>query len=108
MQEMGLDLQRIRAGYANMFLSQIFAETFADCSGCPVELYNTDGALGAARGAGFGSGYYSTFRDCFRGMDIIRQIDPDKKRSKILGEVYGKWKIGLEEILETNKQYAEV
>jgi xylulokinase len=42
MQNMGLDLRRIRAGYANMFLSKVFAETFADCTGCPVELFNTD------------------------------------------------------------------
>ena len=44
MQEMGLSLKRIRAGYSNMFLSELFAQTFANCSDCPVELYNTDGA----------------------------------------------------------------
>ena len=70
MQGMGLSMNRIRAGYANMFLSGLFSETFADCSGCPVELYNSDGAVGAARAAGFGTKYYTQFSDCYRGMEI--------------------------------------
>ncbi len=100
LQEMGFALERIRAGYANMFLSKVFAETFADCSGHPVELYNTDGAVGAARGAGFGSGYYPQLKDCFRGMELVRRIDPDRKNSDNLKEVYARWKLGLEEILQ--------
>src|SRR5262249_14781019 len=58
MQQMGVQLTTIRAGYANMFLSDVFATTFANATNCTVELYNTDGALGAARAAGIGSGYY--------------------------------------------------
>lgn len=100
LRDMGISLNRIRAGYANMFLSKIFAETFADCSECPVELYNTDGAVGAARGAGFGSGYYAQLKDCFRGMELVRQIDPDKNNSVYIREVYAKWKMGLEQILK--------
>ena len=48
MEEMGMNLRTVRAGHANMFLSPVFAESFAHLSGCPIELYNTDGALGAA------------------------------------------------------------
>jgi xylulokinase len=98
LREMGIGMERIRAGYANMFLSKVFAETFADCSGCPVELYNTDGAVGAARGAGYGSGYYPQLKDCFRGMELIRRVDPDKTHSGEIKEVYANWKTGLEEI----------
>ena len=100
MQHMGLDLKRIRAGYANMFLSNVFSETFANCIGSPVELYNTDGAVGAARGAGFGSGYYPQVSDCFRGMELIRQITPDKKTTNLTREIYNQWKQGLEEIID--------
>jgi xylulokinase len=99
MKEMGLGLKQIRAGYANMFLSKVFAETFADCTGCPVELFNTDGAVGAARGAGFGSGYYPQIKDCFQGMELVQRVDPDKHRTKIIKEIYGQWRQGLQEMV---------
>ena len=99
MQGMGLNMERIRAGHANMFLSDVFSETFANCSGSPVELYNTDGAVGAARGAGLGSGFYSQVRDCFRGMELVRQVVPDIKKTDQIREIYSKWKEGLEEIV---------
>jgi xylulokinase len=100
MQEMGLPLHRIRAGYANMFLSELFSETFANCSGCPVELYNTDGAVGAARAAGFGSKYYPQLKDCFRGMEIVRRVEPEKNKTTRIKEIYGQWKKELENILK--------
>ena len=100
MQEMGLSLSRIRAGYANMFLSGLFSQTFADLIDCPVELYNSDGAVGAARGAGYGSGYYPQIADCFRGMKIIQNIEPDKKHQAQIRGIYSKWKDGLAKIIE--------
>ncbi len=101
MQAMGLSLTRIRAGFANMFLSNLFTETFANLSGCPVELYNSDGAVGAARGAGFGSGYYKQFSDCFRGMEIVHQVDPVEKEVIRIKEIYAQWKKGLKNILNS-------
>jgi xylulokinase len=103
MQQMGLSLNRIRAGYANMFLSGLFSETFANSSGCPVELYNTDGAIGAARGAGFGSKFYPQLKDCFRGMEIIRRVEPEKNKIARISEIYGEWKNGLENLLKSKK-----
>ncbi len=100
MQEMGLTLNRIRAGYANMFLSGLFSQTFANCSGCPVELYNTDGAVGAARAAGYGKKFYSQLSDCYRGMERIKLVEPEKNNSDRIKEIYGQWKNGLEEILK--------
>jgi xylulokinase len=99
MKGMGLPLQRVRAGHANMFLSGIFAQTFSDCSNCPVELYNTDGAVGAARGAGYGIRFYPHFKDCFRGMELVRRIEPDKNNLDQIREIYGDWKEGLQQIL---------
>ena len=96
MQEMGLQLNLIRAGHANMFLSELFGQTFATVTGCPLELYNTDGAIGAARGAGVGSKYYSDMKDCFRGMKQIRRIEPESRNSQLLKEIYGQWKAGLQ------------
>ena len=101
MQSMGLSLDRIRAGYANMFLSGLFSQTFADLSGCPVELYNSDGAVGAARGAGFGHKFYPQLRDCFRGMEVVRRVDPEKTNTGRIREIYNRWKEGLENILQS-------
>jgi xylulokinase len=103
MQGMGLFMNRIRAGYANMFLSGLFSQTFADCSGCPVELYNTDGAVGAARAAGYGKKFYAQPGDCYRGMELIRVVEPDKKNTERIKEIYGEWKTELEEILKSKK-----
>jgi len=103
MVEMGLPLKRVRAGMANMFLSPLFSQTFANLIHCPVELYNTDGALGAARGAGYGSGYYANIRDCYAGMEIVSRIDPVKQEANQIREIYERWKRGLSNILLNNK-----
>jgi xylulokinase len=103
MVEMGLSLKRVRAGMANMFLSPLFARTFANLIHCPVELYNTDGALGAARAAGYGSGYYAHIRDCYAGMEIVSRIDPAERDANQIRGIYEHWKKGLSDILQ--KEY---
>lgn len=100
MQEMGLPIKRIRAGNANMFLSRLFSQTFANSSGCPVELYNTDGAVGAARGAGFGVKYFAQLKECYHGMELVRLVEPEKNNQKKVRELYHEWKSGLVEILK--------
>ncbi|HLY71019.1 MAG TPA: FGGY family carbohydrate kinase [Puia sp.] len=92
MQDMGMELQTIRAGYANMFMSEVFAHTFSNVSNCVVELFNTDGAIGAARGAGVGSGYYKNFAECFEGMKVIQRIEPEKKSHQATKDAYQRWK----------------
>lgn len=92
MEEMGLRMKTIRAGYANMFLSEVFASTFANTTGCVIELYNTDGAVGAARAAGIGAGIYKDFAASFKGMDLIKKIEPVKEQVQLSQEVYNNWK----------------
>ncbi|HSZ85986.1 MAG TPA: FGGY family carbohydrate kinase [Puia sp.] len=92
MQTMGMELRTIRAGFANMFLSETFAQTFSNVSNCVVELYNTDGAVGAARAAGVGSGYYKNFSESFKGMEIINRIEPEKRSLQQTQDVYQNWK----------------
>ena len=60
MKNIGIDASVIKAGKANMLLSPIFRETLAGISRATIELYNTDGAVGAARAAGVGSDYYKS------------------------------------------------
>jgi xylulokinase len=92
MKEMGMGLKTIRAGHANMFLSDVFATTFSNVSNCVIELYNTDGAAGAARAAGVGAGFYKNFSACFNGMEMIKKIEPEKKSLQQTADAYQNWK----------------
>lgn len=81
----GLDILRennikpkvIRAGKANMFLSDVFTEAFVNATQVPVELYETDGSIGAAIGAGVGINYFSSTKEAFKKMKKIKTIEPD-------------------------------
>ncbi len=92
MQQMGMELKTIRAGHTNMFLSELFATTFSNVSDCVIELYNTDGAAGAARAAGYGAGFYKNFAECFKGMEVIRKIEPEKKSIQQTVDAYQNWR----------------
>jgi xylulokinase len=96
METVGVSLKNIRAGEANMFLSPVFRETFANVSGATVELYNTDGAQGAARAAGFGLGYYKNRADAFTGLTALQTIEPDSEAVAATKDAYGQWKQALE------------
>lgn len=95
MQEMGMPMKVIRAGNANMFLSPVFRDTLAGVAQCDIELYNTDGALGAARGAAFGAGICKTREETFTGLTKIQQIEPDKQKGNQYKEAYLNWKESL-------------
>ncbi len=95
MAQLGIDAKVIRAGHANMFLSPLFRETLAGVSGATIELYNTDGAIGAARGAALGSGYYANEDEAFVGLNKIEQIEPNNNNKEAYTEAYEKWKTVL-------------
>ena len=84
----------IRSGRANMVLSPLFRETLASVSGATIELYDTDGAIGAARGAGLGSGVYATPEEAFGPMQRLLTVEPTKDTS--YREAYERWKSILE------------
>jgi xylulokinase len=89
----------IRAGMANMFLSETFRNTIASLSGAEIQLYNTDGALGAARAAAYGAGFYNSFDEAFKDLECIKTIKPDLKNESEYKIAYEKWKIELEKKL---------
>lgn len=91
MQNMGMAMETVRAGHANMFLSPLFRETFVNTTGTTLELYNTDGAQGAARGAGVGAGIYSNFSECFNGLKKIDVIEPTSDKQEQYKEAYDSW-----------------
>ena len=89
--DMGVDLKTVRAGNANMFLSPVFCEAFSNTTDTVVELYNTDGSVGAARGAGLGVGYYKNEKESFIGLEKIKTIEPDARKKDLYTEAYNKW-----------------
>ena len=94
--DMGIEIKTVRAGSANMFLSPIFASAFATVTDAHVELYNTDGSQGAARGAGLGAGVYKDFVEAFTGLKKTRTIEPDASLKDQYAEAYSKWHKVLE------------
>ena len=96
MQNIGINASVIRAGKANMFLSPIFRDTLAGITGATIELYNTDGSVGAARGAGVGSGYYKSFNEAFSNLKKLETIVPNNSKKAEYQEAYNNWKVELE------------
>ena len=88
MKELGLRPDIIRAGQANLFLSPLFRKTLATLSGAGIELYNTDGALGAARGAALGAGLYSSREEAFSSLKIVGMTDPSDDDRAALEDSY--------------------
>ncbi len=95
MESMGLKIDRIHAGNANMFLSPIFRDTLASVSGATIALVDTDGAAGAAKGAGIGAGIYRDNREAFGTLKVLGLIEPASDRTPYL-EAYARWKSILE------------
>ncbi|WP_348717097.1 FGGY family carbohydrate kinase [uncultured Alistipes sp.] len=96
MRGMGLDPSVIRAGKANLFLSPLFRETLATLSGARIELFNTDGSLGAARGAALGAGFYASREEAFASLRRLESVEPDPSRKAVLDEAYARWKAELQ------------
>ncbi|WP_430973239.1 xylulokinase [Sunxiuqinia rutila] len=99
MKTIGIDAKVIRAGKANMFLSPIFRETLAGVTGATIELYNTDGSIGAARGAGIGSGYYKSAAEAFENLTKLETIEPATSQSEAYQQAYRTWKAELEKMI---------
>lgn len=96
MEALGMDVKKIHAGHANMFLSPLFRDTLAGVSGATIELFDTDGSVGAAKGAGMGAGIYADNNEAFATLDRIEIIEPDHKNRQAYQDAYGRWKERLE------------
>lgn len=80
----------VRAGRANMFLSDVFTEAFVNSTGIPVELHDGDGSRGAALGAGIGAGIYASAKEVFASQRPLKTVEPVKE--KLYNQLYGVWK----------------
>lgn len=95
MEQMGMRVSRIHAGHANMFLSPIFRETLAGVTGAVIELYDTDGSVGAAKGAGIGAGIYKDNAEAFATLEKIEVIEPSAASAQAYLDAYQLWKSRL-------------
>ena len=93
MEQMGMNVNKIHAGHANMFLSPIFRDTLAGVSGAVIELYDTDGSVGAAKGAGIGAGIYKDNAEAFATLEKLAVIEP--AHTAEYTEAYETWKSRL-------------
>ncbi len=91
LKEIGINPTVIRAGWANMFLSKIFRETLAEISGATIELYDTDGSVGAANGAGIGSGIFGSFEEAFENLNRRMVVEPTNIEPERYKEAYRHW-----------------
>ena len=94
MRDMGMDIKTIKAGHANLFLSPLFRRTLAAVTGATIELYETDGSVGAAKGAGIGCGIYKDSDEAFSTLKLkaIEQPVSDADQYKA---AYNNWKAKL-------------
>lgn len=100
MKMMGMEVNKIHAGNANMFLSPLFRTTLASISGATIELYDTDGSVGAAKGAGIGAGIYKDNDEAFASLEKVSVIEPDFKNKEQYEAAYALWSERLEKCID--------
>jgi len=98
MQSLGIRPRVLKAGAANMFLSPVFCKTLASVADVQIELYNTDGAQGAARAAAVGAGLVPSAKEAFRGLSLVQRIEPETSNADYL-EAYNSWLELLKQLL---------
>ncbi|HUW93002.1 MAG TPA: FGGY family carbohydrate kinase [Bacteroidales bacterium] len=98
MKETGINPEVIRAGETNMFLSRVFREVLSSVTGTVINLYNSDGSTGAARGSGIGCGYYKSENEAFKGLEAVGVNEPRKSLSAVYETKYNQWKERLDSI----------
>ena len=99
MQQMGMDIRNIHAGRANMFLSPLFRNTLAGVSGATIELYDTDGSVGAAKGAGIGAAIYKDNNEAFATLEKLQVVEPDEAHRSDYLAAYARWKERMERVI---------
>ena len=92
----------IRAGNDNLFRSELFSNTVATLIGHEIEIYNTTGAVGAARAVGLSDGDFEKFGDNISNNDHVMTFLPSKNKEEYLA-AYNNWKKELEILLTQKK-----
>ena len=110
----GIDIMRennmhpsvIRAGRTNMFLSDVFIETFVNATGITVELQESDGSAGAAIGAGIGAGVYKNAGEAFTNRKALKKVEPGE--TELYNDLYGQWKESLLKMITKQNELCQL
>ena len=106
--DMNVPVDTIRVGHSNLFLSKAFRQIFANVTNTTLELYDTDGAAGAARGAALGHGYYNTPEEAFESLKRMEVIHPEPDKVDVYEQLYAEWKQKLSEIIKSERKVEAV
>ena len=98
----GLNAELIRAGNDNIFQSEVFTSTFSSLTGKPVEIFNTTGAVGAARASSLNIKSMEELSTSLGNNDKIKTIEPQIKNEEYK-IAYDKWKKILHNKLNINQ-----
>ncbi|WP_026809319.1 xylulokinase [Arenibacter latericius] len=98
----GISIQTMRAGNDNLFRSEIFSNTLASLIDQEIEIYNTTGAIGAARAAGIYEGGFEKFSTYITNNDHVHTFKPSGDKSSYR-MAFEKWKKELELIINSKK-----
>ncbi len=93
----GISINVMRVGNDNLFRSEIFANTVATLVGYEIELYNTTGAIGAARAAGLHQGDFEQFGSYVMNNDYVSTFKPSLDQEPYV-KAYEGWKKELKSI----------
>jgi len=91
MLELGVPTHKIKVGSDNLFQSRIFSQTIANLTGASIEMFETTGAIGAAKAAAFAAGKYESLQKAFETNRLVNSFSPQPK-DEILEASYQKWK----------------
>jgi xylulokinase len=97
--EMGIQANRIKVGNDNLFQSTVFSQTLSNISSCSIEIIKTNGAEGAARGAAFGCGFYTSLAEAVGQTESIHTFHPEPV-SDALSAAALKWRQTLKNNLQ--------
>jgi xylulokinase len=102
MRENGINPTVVRAGKANLFLSEVFTQSFANVNNTAVEFYEGDGSFGAAIGAGIGAAIYKNAETALQNRKPVGIVGP--AAVKQYDELYEQWKERLNDQLNKINQ----
>ena len=94
--DVGARPQVVRAGRANLFLSDRFAQAFAQLGEAPLQLYDTDGAQGAARGAAVGAREYADHAEALASLRVVAEFEPRAELAAAYEDYYERWLAGMQ------------
>lgn len=99
MKSIGMEFSVIKVGNSNLFQSRLFKDVFVNTCYINLEIYNTDGSQGAARGAGIGIGFY-TPDTAFKNLRVLEHLSPNKELALRYDNIYAEWKEELQSNLK--------